>query len=122
MFLDITGNREQVAGIARNWIAKLLDFQNRIQMLFRVLAFQHEHHILQVSQSVWLEVWKEDCVVIVLEQIAKAKGIKRQLFALFGIKLITRNHIMVPVVVRLKKSNINVLTAHSLSIVFKEFL
>ena len=91
-------------------------------MLFWVLALQHEHHILQVSQSVWLEVWKEDCVVIVLEHIAKAKGIKRQLFALFGIKLITRNHIMVPVVVRLKKSNINVLTAHSLSIVFKEFL
>jgi hypothetical protein len=56
MFLDVTGNCEQVAGIARDRITKLLDFKNRTQMLFWVLAFQHEHHILQVSQSVWLEV------------------------------------------------------------------
>ena len=70
-------------------------------MVLWVFGGQRKQQILQVRQRVRLKVAEEHDVVLILESVRKAHGIHADLHRLLAVILITWNHLMVPIVVRL---------------------
>ena len=70
-------------------------------MVLWVFGGQRKQQILQVRQRVRLKVAEEHDVVLILESIREAHGIHADLHGLLAVILITWNHLMVPIVVRL---------------------
>ena len=74
-------------------------------MILRILSLHQIKHILEVRESKRLEISEVNCVMVIFEYVAEDQSVQWQLLRLFRLVLVTRNHLMVPVIVRLDMSD-----------------
>lgn len=101
MLLDVVRDCQQVAWVACDGLAECVDFEDIVQVFLRVAMLDQVEHVLQVSQRERLEVTEKHSVVVVVEDVAEAQRVQRQLLCLFAFVLVAWYHLVIPVVIRL---------------------
>lgn len=101
VLFHILRDRQHIARIASHSLTQRVHLQNLVEMVFGVASFQHKEQVFEVGERVRLEVRKEGYVVFVLKSVTERERVQTDLHCILVVVFVTRDHLVVPIVVRL---------------------
>ena len=100
ILLHIICNREHIARFLTYCIAQLLTFVDVTEVLLFILSLNLEKIILQITQVIWLKIWKVCDVVFMFEFVTETQGIETNGTWLLIVILVTWNVVFIKLIIR----------------------